>query len=125
MIGSPTETKDDIYATFKVIKMLNPDYVHMTILTPFPGTRIYFDGLKKGIIKRDYWKEFARSPRSDFVPPHWNEFFTREELNNLLIEGYQKFYVRPSYIFKSVLKVRSLSELKKKAVAGIKVFGMK
>jgi len=125
MIGSPGETKDDIYSSFEVMRKLNPDYVHMTILTPFPGTKIYLEGLKSGIIKRDYWKEFAKNPTPDFTPPHWGELFTRGELNNLLIEGYQKFYMRPLYILKRVLKVKSLSELKKKAAAGIKVFSMK
>jgi radical SAM superfamily enzyme YgiQ (UPF0313 family) len=125
MIGSPGETKDDIYTTFKVIKKLNPDFVHMTILTPFPGTKIYYEGLEKGIIEKDYWREFARNPSNDFTPPHWGEFFSREELNQLLIEGYQKFYIRPSYVLKSILKVRTLGEFKKKAMAGLKVFGMK
>jgi radical SAM superfamily enzyme YgiQ (UPF0313 family) len=125
MIGNPTETKEDILSTFEVMKSLKPDYVHMTILTPFPGTKIYLDGLKNGIIERDYWREFASDPTPDFIPPIWSETFTREELNDLLIEGYRKFYLRPSYIFKRAIKTRSLSELKKKAKAGIKVFIMK
>ena len=32
MIGNPEETLDDIYTTFKVMKRLKPDYLHMTIL---------------------------------------------------------------------------------------------
>lgn len=125
MIGSPEETLEDIYQTFKVMKDLNPDYVHLTILTPFPGTKIYFDGLANGVIKKDYWKEFAKNPTSDFVPPHWGEIFNRDELSDLLSEGYRKFYLRPSYIFKRLTRIRGISELTKKARAGIKVFRMK
>lgn len=125
MIGNPTETTDDVLTTFKVMKLLNPDYVHLTILTPFPGTKIYLDGLKSGDIKKDYWGEFAKNPSPDFIPPHWDEIFTKEELNNLLVKGYKSFYIRPSYIFKRILSLKSLNELKKKAVAGVKVFGMK
>lgn len=125
MIGNPTETIDDIYSTFKVMRDLNPDYVHMTILTPFPGTKIYLDGLKTGIIKKDYWGEFAKNPTLSFIPPHWDENFSRDELNDLLIKGYKGFYIRPLYILKRTMKVKSLSELKKKAIAGMKVFGMK
>ena len=125
MIGNPKETLDDIHTTFKVMKSLKPDYVHITILTPFPGTKIYNDGLAKGIIKKDYWREFAANPRSDFVPPHWDELFSKDELNDLLIRGYRSFYLNPFYVLKRILKVRSLGEFKKKAVAGIKVFGMK
>jgi radical SAM superfamily enzyme YgiQ (UPF0313 family) len=125
MIGNPTETREDIYETFKVMKDLKPDYVHMTILTPFPGTKIYLDGLKNGIIKQDYWREFAADPTPDFTPPIWGETFTHEELNDLLIKGYKSFYTRPSYILKRIVKIRSFHEFKKKAAAGFKVFSMK
>jgi len=125
MIGNPTETIDDIYRTFSVMKMLEPDYVHITILTPFPGTKIYFDGMRNGIIKKDYWKEFSENPNADFVPPHWDERFTREELNKLLIRGYKRFYLRPLYVYNKIKELRRISELKKKAKAGIKVFFMR
>lgn len=124
MIGNPRETLDDIHTTFRVMKSLKPDYVHMTILTPFPGTKIYHDGLEEGIIKKDYWMEFAANPKSDFVPPHWDELFNKDELNELLIEGYKSFYLRPTYILKRLVSLRSLEEFKKKAVAGFKVISM-
>jgi len=124
MIGNPKETLEDIYQTFKVMKDLNPDYVHLTILTPFPGTKIYFDGLENGVIKKDYWEEFAKNPTSDFIPPHWGEIFTRNELCELLAKGYKSFYFRPSYIFKRICALRSFSELRKKSVAAVKVLTM-
>ncbi|MBN2105722.1 cobalamin-dependent protein [bacterium] len=125
MIGNPTETREDILETFAFTKKLDADFIHMTILTPFPGTKIYFDGLKKGIIIRDYWREFASNPTSDFTPPHWNENFTLDELHELLITGYQQFYTRPGYILKRLTKIRSLGELRRKLRAGIKVILMK
>lgn len=125
MIGNPNETRKDIHTTFKVIKELNPDYVHMTILTPFPGTKVYSNGLEKGVIKRDLWKEFAEDPSADFVPPHWDEHFSRNELNKLLCVGYRQFYLRPLYIINQLIKMKSINEFKKKARAGIKVFNMK
>jgi radical SAM superfamily enzyme YgiQ (UPF0313 family) len=125
MIGNPSETVDGIYKTFKVTRSLRPDYVHMTILTPFPGTRIYAEGLRKGIIRKDYWREFAANPTADFRPPHWNETFTRDELNELLIKGYRSFYLRPSYILKRILNLGSWDEFRKKTVAGFKVLAMK
>jgi len=124
MIGNPSENLDDIRSTFRVMKRLAPDYVHITILTPFPGTRVYLDGLKRGIIRMDYWREFARAPHKDFVPPHWSEIFTREELEMLLREGYRGFYLRPLYILKQLMRIRSLSELTRKAKAGLKVYLM-
>lgn len=124
MIGNPGETIEDIWATFALMKALDPDYAHITIFTPFPGTKIYIDGLRSGIIKHDYWREFASNPTDAFAPPQWGERFSREELNDLLIKGYKSFYLRPSYMLKRTLKIRSVFELHKKIKAGIKVLMM-
>lgn len=105
--------------------MLKPDYVHMTMLTPFPGTKIYSDGLESGIIEKDYWKEFAENPNPDFVAPHWGEIFTVEELRDLLVEGYKSFYMRAPYMLRQLKSIKSFGELKKKLAAGLKVFKMK
>ncbi|MFC1668660.1 B12-binding domain-containing radical SAM protein, partial [Chlamydiota bacterium] len=71
MIGNPGETLEDMHETFTVMKKLRPDYVHITILTPFPGTEIYNHALEKGIYQEDYWREFSRNPQSNFEPPYW------------------------------------------------------
>ena len=124
MIGSPGETHPDIMETFRVARELNPDYLHMTILTPFPGTAIYRDGLDSGMLERDSWREFARVGNLGFVPPHWPENFTLEELQELLREGYRGFYRRPRYLLKRIMTVRSVGELMRKSRAGWKVLTM-
>ena len=121
MIGNPAEQKNDIYETFKVMHQLKPDYVHIAILTPFPGTKIYSEALDKKIIPYDCWKEFAKKPYSDFVMPHWGENFSMGELEEILIKGYKGFYCRGSYILRSLLKIRSLDELRKKVIAGLQL----
>jgi radical SAM superfamily enzyme YgiQ (UPF0313 family) len=125
MIGAPQETRDDIMETFRVIRWLNPDFLHLTILTPFPGTPIYIDGLESGTIKKDYWREFAKNPTRDFIPHFCEEELTRNELSRLLVKGYKQFYCRPSYIIKRFSTIKSFGEFKRKAKAGLKVFFMK
>lgn len=125
MIGSPGETESEMRETFRFMKRLKPDFVHMTILTPFPATKIYADGLKSGVIEIDYWRNFAASPDRSFEPPHWGELYSRKELNEILVRGYKSFYVRPIYILKRALKIESLAEFKKIASAGLKVVFMK
>jgi anaerobic magnesium-protoporphyrin IX monomethyl ester cyclase len=125
MIGNPGETEKEIQDTFRLIGELEPDYLHMTVLTPFPATRIYADALNRGIITHDVWREFAANPDKDFVPPHWGEHFTREELNQRLEEAYQRFYLRPGYVLRRLMKVRSAKEFLKKARAGLRILRMK
>jgi anaerobic magnesium-protoporphyrin IX monomethyl ester cyclase len=125
MIGAPKETRKDLEKTFKTAVWLNPDFLHLTILTPFPGTPIYREGLESGIIKKDYWREFAINLDKDFQPPHWEEHFTRRELEQWITRGYKKFYTRPVYILKRLFSIRSWGEFKRKAAAGLKVLLMK
>jgi anaerobic magnesium-protoporphyrin IX monomethyl ester cyclase len=121
MIGSPTETREDILQTIEVAKSLEPDYVHITILTPFPGTQVYLDGLERGVFKKDYWQRFAANPMPDFQPPYWEVLLSSAELVGLLTLAYKRFYLRPSYVLKRALRVRSLPELARKAHAAMKV----
>jgi radical SAM superfamily enzyme YgiQ (UPF0313 family) len=125
MIGSPSETRHDITQTFLLAEELDPDFLHLSILTPFPGTEIYLEGLKQGVLERDVWREFAAGPHLGFVPPHWPENFTIAELNQLLVEGYRRFYGRPRYLLNRLLAVRSFSELLRQGLAGLRLLTMR
>ncbi|MCX5713927.1 MAG: radical SAM protein [Candidatus Omnitrophica bacterium] len=125
MIGNPGETVEEIGATFKFMKELDPEYVHLAVLSPFPGTKIYLDGVASGAILRDYWREFARSPSSDFRLPYWEATVKREKLDSLLKFGYQYFYMRLGYLWKMLRRIKTFYEFKQKLCAGIKVFAMR
>jgi anaerobic magnesium-protoporphyrin IX monomethyl ester cyclase len=120
MIGNPTETKDEILNTIKFAKRLDPDYSHFSVTMPFPATPLYELGLKAGIFP-DYWRGFAANPTKEFVPQLWEENLSREELVNLLEYAYKSFYIRSTYIFRCLLKTKSIKEFAKKAKAGISI----
>ncbi len=125
MIGSPTETKEDILETIKFAKKLNPDFVQITLLTPFPATKLYQWALEEKVFENDYWREFAKNPRPEFRTRYWTKELSADELQELIIFAYKQFYVRPSYIFRRLMKIRSIPELLRKIKAGIKVIKMK
>ena len=119
MIGNPTETLDEVEATLAFAREVRPDYIHLSVTTPFPGTELYFMALREGVIKDDCWKTFAERPSADFVPPLWLEHFTRDELLALLKRGYRDFYLRPTYMVRSLFGIRTPSEFWRKARAGL------
>ena len=121
MLGFPEEEQVDVDKTFKYALSIECDYLHIAITTPFPGTELYKMGLDKGVYSKDHWLEFAGNPDPDFSPLFWEEQFSREELIELSKKLYKKFYARPSYIIRQVLKVRSAGEFKKKAKAGLRM----
>ncbi len=124
MLGSPTETKEDIEASIKLAKELKPDFIHVTILTPYPATALYYQALAEGVIKDDYWREFARQPQRGAATRYWEQNFTRQELFGLLDRFYRRFYGRPTYILANLLKIKSLADLKKKIKVGLKVLSI-
>jgi radical SAM superfamily enzyme YgiQ (UPF0313 family) len=125
MIGSPTETEEDVLQTIKFMNKLDPDFVQITLLTPFPGTKIYQWALDQKVFPIDYWREFATNPTPGFKTKYWTKELSREDLERLLIVAYKKFYIRPSYIIKRIKAITSFAELYKKAKAGLRVLIMK
>jgi radical SAM superfamily enzyme YgiQ (UPF0313 family) len=125
MIGSPTETKEDIEQTIAFAKKIDPDFVHITILTPFPATDVYRLGLEKGVIPYDYWQKFAKNPTKEFSPLYWEESLKKEELKAYLGKAYKSFYFRPHYLLKRVLELRSWDEFKRKSQAGLSILKFK
>jgi O-antigen biosynthesis protein len=57
VIGSPYETEDEILETFRFIDELDLDNVQITVATPFPGTEMWEDGKKVGIIQGNEWRD--------------------------------------------------------------------
>jgi radical SAM superfamily enzyme YgiQ (UPF0313 family) len=121
MIGCPGETEETVRETLEFAKKLKPTYVHFTILMPFPSTTVYYDALANKIIKKDVWKEFAKSPVSDFEIPVYEENLTRGELVKLLNDCNRKFYFRPSFIVRELFKKRTPAQFYREARAALKV----
>lgn len=89
-------------------------------MTPFPHTDLYSLGLEKGLYD-DYWKKYATNPFEDFTARFWEETLSRDELTELLEYAYRSFYLRPTYIIRELMKVKTGKELWRKVVGGLKV----
>jgi len=122
IIGGPEQTRADVEETINFAIKLNPTYVQFTVMTPFPGTELYQIGMDRGLIKTDYWHEFAKNPTENFETPVWEENLSREELLDLFSRAYKHFYHRPIFILRELFKVRSFKEFYGKARIGLRMF---
>jgi hypothetical protein len=77
--------------------------------------------LEEKVVTNDIWQEFAKNPDSDFVPAVWEKELSRKELFSLLKKAYRSFYLRPNYILKKILQLKSGKELLIKAKAALKL----
>ena len=122
MIGTPTErTRQDVVDTIDYSIRLEPDFVMYNIMTPFPGTTLYDEGLQDGVLDIDPWLEFMRNPQEEFKAQVWDEHFTRAELREMLDLAYRRFYWRPSFMARNLFQIRNFADFKRKATAGIRL----
>ena len=62
MIGSPSETLEDLEKTRRLLKKLNPHTIGVNITTPMPGTALYDKAKERGlIIATDFSKLFRQN----------------------------------------------------------------
>lgn len=122
MIGLPGETREQMLETIRFAKSVKPNFLHFTVLTPFPQTQIWCDLIKNEDRRAEKaWHDYAKNPSGAFDPPTANEYLTKEELFEICTAGYKGFYFRPKYMLKELLRVRSSGEFLRKAKAGLKV----
>jgi radical SAM superfamily enzyme YgiQ (UPF0313 family) len=117
MIGSPGETAQDIERTLSFVQQLQPDYLHCSITTPYPGTLLYQKALVRGAFGYDLWQEFASAPAKEFTSPVLSEYFSREDLKRYISRIYRKFYLSFGFLRREMAALRSVKEFFCRAAA--------
>lgn len=120
MLGNLDETSGQMRETVDFAIALEADFAEFSITIPYAGTEMYEVALRRGIITRDYWSEYARDPVPDFSPPELIENLVgRPELLALHDEAVRRFYFRPKFLLRNLLKVKSAAEFTRKARMGL------
>ncbi|MBU1229138.1 MAG: B12-binding domain-containing radical SAM protein [Proteobacteria bacterium] len=115
MFGLPGESLAEAQKTIELSLELDSDYAEFSITIPYPGTKAYAGALEQGVISSDYWLAFAKTPTPQFVIPQVIEnMMDRKTLLSLRDQAIRRFYFRPSYMLRELLKVKSWHEFKKK-----------
>lgn len=118
MVACPGEGPAESRATIELSKKLNPDFAQFSLFTLLPETKLYETGLKTGVVKGDVWKEYASAPESGFKPPLWN-LYSEDDAVKLLNDAYRAFYLRPSYVLRRLLGIRTASQALQYIKAGL------
>ncbi len=108
MVGLPGETPEKARQTIQFAIDLDPDYAQFTIATPYPGTELWNTAEKWGTLDKDFRKFSEWQPV--FVPKGYKN---AEELLAIHKEAFKRFYMRPKFIFKRIIKIRSIADVKK------------
>jgi len=93
IIGALNETREMIKETIKFARKLNPQLSQFSILTPYPGTRLY-ERVKDKLLTRDWECYWGGRPVMKLNQT------SAQEMKDLIIRAYASFYLRPSKFLK-------------------------
>lgn len=114
VIGLPWETEETVEDTIDFAIELDSDFISFYTATPLPGTKFYEYAKEHKLIDSD------TSFKSAYFYPSVNTHsLTKDEVFKLHKRAIKKFYLRPNYIFKMLLKIRSFEEFKNYFTAGM------
>jgi len=107
MVGSPGDDKEIIKKNIDFVKKLDPDLLVANITTPFPGTDMFKWAKEKNLILTYDWDDYTLAK-----PVMRLENLSASQIQGLYKLMYKSFYVRPSYILKKLLGIRSIEDVK-------------
>ena len=95
ILGALNETKDMMKETINFAKRLNPHTAQFSVLTPYPGTKLY-EMVKDRLLTKNWGIYTGSHPviKLDHVSP--------EALRMLFIMAYSSFYLRPGKLVENM-----------------------
>jgi len=109
LLGLPEETMATIKKTLAVAKRVNPYRAQFVVLTPYPGTQLYEEMKKEGLLLRDYDFSGYDAYCVANEPVIKTRHMSSAELARAQKYIYRRFYFRPSFLLNTLFSVRSWS----------------
>ncbi|MBW2484383.1 MAG: radical SAM protein [Deltaproteobacteria bacterium] len=106
LFGIPGQTYEDGLKTIEFALELDPDIANFHAITPFPGTELYDNIEKYGTMSEDLTDYTYQG--AAFVP----YTMTRDEIAELRQLALKKFYSRPKFLWRRLLALRSLNDIR-------------
>ncbi len=116
MFGIPGETYEEGLATIDFAVKLNPDMANFHAITPFPGTYLYDNLERFGSISGDL-TDFTYQGAA-FIP----KTMTREDIQKLRQTAFRRFYLRPSFMLKKLLDLRTMNDVRSVFKSAVSIF---
>lgn len=114
VIGLPWESEETVEETIRFAIELDSDFISFYTATPLPGSRFYEYAKEHDLFDKETSFENAY-----FYPAVNTHNLTRDRVFELHKSAIKRFYLRPLYILKMLIRIRSFAEVKSYFTAGI------
>ncbi len=118
MLGSPGETESSMDKTIKFAKNAGLKFAVFNITTPYPGTAMYKEFSSKNSLLHYNWDLYNLGEpvlKLNTVPD--------EVVKQYYYKSYREFYLRPSFMLRYILSMRTFSEFSIHTTAALKIIG--
>ncbi|MDC1174635.1 radical SAM protein [Bacteriovoracaceae bacterium] len=113
IIGLPGQNKDEIIKTIELSKESCFDYASFNIAAPLPGSIIQKEGTKL----RE-WDQYDSLGKFNVIG---NEFLSGKEIVELRDRAVREFYLRPRYLLKRLLRIRTIDQFFIQIFQGVEI----
>lgn len=114
VIGLPWETEKTVEETIKFAIELDSNFISFYTATPLPGTRYFAYAMINNLV--DGALDFSSAY---YFPAVRSHELSKERIFELHKLAIKRFYLRPKFIIKTILGLRSFNEFKNYFIAGI------
>ena len=113
IIGERHDSAESIARLRSFADAIDPDLAIFTVLTPFPGTKVYDDALSNGWIENHNW---AHYDMTHAIMP--TEYLSRLQVQEELYTCYRSFYGSLSRQFRGMFSTNALKRNSYRHIAG-------
>jgi len=118
ILGNPSETVEEMYQTNELVKEIKPTYLEYSLFIILPGTTSHTTALEQKLLKKDYWREYAKNPIEKCPFLLWPEGNSLEKLEEIRNELLKEYYFSLSYIGKRLANI-NLNEVSRSINVGL------
>lgn len=116
MLGNPGETETGLQKTIDYAKKADIQLAVFNITTPYPGTAMYNTFLQKDSLLHQNWDLYNLGE-----PVLKLDTVSEEVVKQYYYKSYREFYLRPSFILRYLLSMRTFSEFSIHTSAAFKI----
>lgn len=116
VLGLPWETEKTARETIEFAKKLDINYANFYTATVFPGSRFWDYALENGLFDKD-----DKYKSAYYYPSVKTHELSKDRVFELHKTAVRAFYLRWSFVFKTLFEIKSFTELKNYFVAGLRL----
>lgn len=126
MLNLPGDTRKTVEKTLAFSLEIDPEFVSFELLKPLPGTfiREALEGEPNLSIREDLWNDWDQCTVANRVFFTQNDL-TEEYLQDAFNRAVKGFYLKPGYVARALLRIRSWAQFKSYAAAAMNILRAK